>query len=232
MKNNSGPSFGVVVIIAILLYGWLTPSDPASSATKPSATATMSTSSASTKETTKEPGAVEASESSGGYDRDRFGQAWSDDVSVAGGHNGCDTRNDILAAQLTEVTFKVKTRNCVVMSGKLIDPYSGRHVDFVKANASIVQIDHIVALSLAWQLGADRWSDDLRRDFANDPDNLLATYGPINTGKSDKSPAEWSPTTKSGRCLYATRFAKVAGKYAIDVPNSDRVALAKMLTDC
>ncbi|WP_432279993.1 hypothetical protein [Nocardia cyriacigeorgica] len=27
-----------------------------------------------------------------GYARELFGQSWSDDVSVAGGHNGCDTR--------------------------------------------------------------------------------------------------------------------------------------------
>ena len=26
-----------------------------------------------------------------GYGRDQFGQAWSDDVDVPGGHNGCDT---------------------------------------------------------------------------------------------------------------------------------------------
>lgn len=31
-----------------------------------------------------------------GYDRDLFGQACSDDVTVDSGHNGCDTRNDIV----------------------------------------------------------------------------------------------------------------------------------------
>ena len=27
-----------------------------------------------------------------GYSRDQFGQAWTDDVTVGGGHNGCGTR--------------------------------------------------------------------------------------------------------------------------------------------
>ncbi len=27
-----------------------------------------------------------------GYEREAFGQEWSDDVSTSGGHNGCDTR--------------------------------------------------------------------------------------------------------------------------------------------
>lgn len=27
-----------------------------------------------------------------GYDRGQFGQAWTDDVTVEGGHNGCDAR--------------------------------------------------------------------------------------------------------------------------------------------
>lgn len=89
-----------------------------------------------------------------GYDRDCgagrgcvFGQRWSDDVDVAGGHNGCDTRNDILGARLRQVVYKPDTRECVVLAGTLTDPYSGEQVSFrrgeTKPPFGDVQIDHI-----------------------------------------------------------------------------------------
>lgn len=184
--------------------------------------------------------AVGAPSSAGaGYDRSKFGQAWSDDVTVAGGHNGCDTRNDVLASQLADVRFRSGTRNCVVISGTLQDPYTGKTIRFEKAKASAVQIDHVVALSWAWAQGANTWSDDRRRDFANDPDNLLAVDGPTNSAKSDSSPAAWwkatkqrLPATATGRCLYASRFTMVAAKYELVVPDADRNVLDRLLTDC
>ncbi len=88
-----------------------------------------------------------------GYDRDLFGQAWSDDVSVAGGHNGCDTRNDILARDLVDIAYKPGTRDCVVLSGTLTDTYTGTSIAFTRGQetSTAVQIDHVVALSDAWQ---------------------------------------------------------------------------------
>lgn len=173
------------------------------------------------------------------YERSKFGQAWSDDVTVAGGHNGCDTRNDILAAQLTDITFKPKTHNCVVTAGTLHDPYTGRVIEFRKANASAVQIDHVYALSLAWSNGADKWTDQKRRDFANDPINLIAVDGPTNGAKSDKSPALWRqstkgrlPETKAGRRDYAHRYTAVSERYGLSIAPADLDALRDMSRDC
>jgi hypothetical protein len=109
-----------------------------------------------------------------GYDRDQFGPAWSDNVAVQGGHNGCDTRNDVLRRDLTNIVLKADTGGCTVLSGTLQDAYSGKTINFVRGTttSSAVQIDHIVALSNAWQTGAQQLSLDKRRDFANDPLNL------------------------------------------------------------
>ena len=86
-----------------------------------------------------------------GYSRDQFGAAWAD-VD----HNGCDTRNDILNRDLTDKTYKANTHDCVVASGVLQDPYTGTRIDFVRGQdtSTAVQIDHVVALSDAWQKGA------------------------------------------------------------------------------
>lgn len=161
-----------------------------------------------------------------GYDRSCsgghgcvFGPAWSDDVDVDGGHNGCDTRNDILARDLTQVEVKPGTHSCVVMAGLLADPYSGEQIQFTKAEATAVNIDHIFPLSAAWDRGASGWTLARRRDFANDPANLLATSASINKSKSDKMPGDWFPAT--GRCVYARQFLKVAKKYDLVVTSGE-----------
>jgi uncharacterized protein DUF1524 len=113
-----------------------------------------------------------------GYDRDQFGFGW---VDVD--HNGCDTRNDILARDLTGETVQPGTPNCVVLTGTLADPYSGRTIAFQRGQdtSDDVQIDHVVALSDAWQKGAQGFNATQRTAFANDPLNLLAVDGPLNT---------------------------------------------------
>ena len=119
-----------------------------------------------------------------GYTRAQFGQTWAD-VN----RNGCDTRNDILQRDLTDVVFRIGTKNCVVESGTLIDPYSGTTIYFVKGEKSSmeVQIDHVVALSNAWQTGAFKLTLLKRTEFANDPENLMAVQGRLNSQKDRKS---------------------------------------------
>lgn len=160
-----------------------------------------------------------------GYDRDRFGPRWTDDVNVPFGHDGCDTRNDVLRRDLTAVTARPSTRECVIITGTLADPYTAKTIHFLKAQADKVQIDHVIPLSYAWQLGAARWTDEKRRAFANDPLNLLAVDGPTNASKSDSGPASWLPPNKAVRCSYAVRFAQVARRYALPVTAADKVQM-------
>jgi hypothetical protein len=164
-----------------------------------------------------------------GYTRDQFGQSWAD-VD----HNGCDTRNDILQRDLKSILFKEGTHNCVVMSGVLPDPYSGEQISFVRGNVTSleVQIDHVVALSDAWQKGAQKLSLVTRTAFANDPLNLLAVKGRLNSQKGDGDAATWLPPLKSYRCAYVARQIAVKAKYSLWVTSAEKSAMASILQKC
>jgi hypothetical protein len=164
-----------------------------------------------------------------GYDRDLFGPAWAD-VDA----NGCDTRNDILRRDLTAITYKPDTRNCVVATGMLADPYSGRSIAFVRGQqtSQAVQIDHVVSLSNSWQTGSFAWSPDRRRAFANDPLNLLAVDGPLNQQKSDGDAATWLPPNRSYRCEFVARQVAVKSEYGLWVTAPERDAIARVLASC
>ena len=169
-----------------------------------------------------------------GYSRTQFGQAWSDDVDVTFGHNGCDTRNDILRRDLTAITLRSGTRDCVVLTGSLADPYTGRTIAFTRGERTSddVQIDHVVALSDAWQKGAQQLSADQRRDLANDPRNLQATDGPTNQQKSDGDAATWLPPNRAFRCTYVERQITVKSVYRLWVTAAEKDAMVRILTSC
>ncbi|WP_280215094.1 GmrSD restriction endonuclease domain-containing protein [Nocardia cyriacigeorgica] len=169
-----------------------------------------------------------------GYDRELFGQSWSDDVSVAGGHNGCDTRNDILNRDLTAKTHKPGTRDCVVLTGTLNDPYTGTVISFQRGQdtSSAVQIDHVVALSDAWQKGAQQLSAEERQNFANDPRNLLAVDGPANQQKGDGDAATWLPANKAFRCQYVTMQIDVKNAYRLWITQPEKDAMTRILNSC
>ncbi len=164
-----------------------------------------------------------------GYSRAQFGPAWAD-VD----RNGCDTRNDILKRDLTSIVFRAKTRDCVVESGTLIDRYSGETINFVRGNISSmeVQIDHVVALSNAWQTGAFKLSAEQRRVFANDPLNLFAVNGRLNSQKGDGDAATWLPPLKSFRCAYVAQQIAVKAKYSLWVVVPEKSAMVAILAKC
>ncbi|WP_422758923.1 HNH endonuclease family protein [Paenarthrobacter sp. C1] len=163
-----------------------------------------------------------------GYSRDQFGAAWSD-VD----HNGCDTRNDILRRDLTNVTAKPGTKDCVIASGTLADKYTGKTISFTRGEqSSDVQIDHIIPLSLAWQTGAQQISAEQRLQLANDPLNLMAADGPANQQKSDSSADAWLPPNKSFRCEYVARQTAVKAKYKLWMTQPEHDAIAGILATC
>ncbi|MFT3659870.1 MAG: DUF1524 domain-containing protein [Gordonia sp. (in: high G+C Gram-positive bacteria)] len=169
-----------------------------------------------------------------GYSRDMFGRGWSDDVDVEFGHNGCDTRNDILRRDLTGVVSKAGTRDCIITAGTLRDPYTGKTISFARGEKSsqAVQIDHVVALSDAWQKGAQQLSSGERRAFANDPRNLLAVDGPTNQSKSDGDAATWLPPNRSYRCTYVARQIEVKAAYRLWVTSGEKTVMERLLTGC
>lgn len=176
----------------------------------------------------------------GGYDRGCspgegcvFGPAWSDDYDGPGGHDGCDTRNNVLSKQLTEVAYRSGTHDCVVTSGVLDDPYTGKRISFSKADARDIQIDHVYALAAAWDLGAASWPLERRVQFANDIDsNLLATDASANQSKGDSTPAEWLPPARAYHCFYASKYLTAARQYELPITAADNAALSGIARGC
>jgi hypothetical protein len=164
-----------------------------------------------------------------GYDRDQFGPAWAD-VD----RNGCDTRNDVLARDLTGETFDPGTHDCVVLTGTLADPFTATTIAFQRGNVTsmAVQVDHVVALSDAWQKGAQQLDAGTRQQLANDPLNLLAVDGPTNQAKGDGDAATWLPPNKAFRCSYVARQVAVKADYGLWVTQAEHDAIARVLGTC
>lgn len=160
-----------------------------------------------------------------GYKRSQFGDGWA----KAG---GCDTRNVILRRDL--VNAVLGDDNCKVQAGALSDPYTGQRIAFKRgANSSgAVQIDHVVALSNAWQTGAQQLSSEQRISLANDPLELLAVDGPANQQKGDGDAATWLPSNKPFRCQYIARQIAVKKKYSLWVTPPERTAMERILANC
>ncbi|AKK27041.1 HNH endonuclease family protein [Mycobacterium sp. EPa45] len=172
-----------------------------------------------------------------GYDyrRAAFGDAWDDDNSAPGGHNGCDTRDDILDRDLVDKTF-VSTKRCpqAVATGVLHDPYTSATVPFTRGAqvGAAVQIDHLVPLAYAWDMGARNWPDDMRIRFANDPANLLAVDGQVNQDKGDQPPGSWMPPNHAFWCQYAIQFIAVLRGYALPVDQASADELREAAATC
>ena len=164
----------------------------------------------------------------GGYDRDLFGFR-----KVDANNDGCDVREDILARDLTDVTYKYRG-SCTVASGVLHDPYTGKTITFTRGvkTSSAVQIDHVVALQNAWQSGARDWSQQKRFRFGNDLYNLLAVDGPANQEKGAASAAYWLPTNGEYRCDYVARQIGVKDKYGLSVTTQEKRAMLSVLHSC
>jgi len=163
-----------------------------------------------------------------GYSRDAFGPAWADID-----HDGCDQRNQVLARDLVDEQFRPGS-DCVVVSGRLADPYSGTTVAFLRGptTSDDVQIDHVVSLSDAWQTGAAQLTAPERRLFANDPLNLVATIGTINQAKGDGDAATWLPPATGFRCRYVARQVAVKARHRLWVTAAERDAIARVLGGC
>ena len=160
-----------------------------------------------------------------GYTRAQFPH-WSDPD-----RNGCDARNDTLKRDLTNITYKVGTRDCKVVGGQLLDPFSGKSLTFSSTKSNI-DIDHLVALSNAWQTGAAYFDKAKRTQIANDPLNLLAVDAKLNRQKGDGDAATWLPPARSFRCEYVAAQIAVKVKYSLWLTAPEKSAMSKVLESC
>ena len=155
-----------------------------------------------------------------------FGAAWLDED-----RNGCDTRNDMLSRDLTAI---IKFGSCRVLSGRLVSPYTGAVIDFVRGDrtSTAVQIDHVVSLGDAWRTGAQQLTGAQRMAFANDPINLFAVDARSNAQKRDGDTATWLPASKPFRCTYVSHQVSVKATYGLWVTQAEHDAMARVLSDC
>lgn len=160
-----------------------------------------------------------------GYSRTQFYKQWPD-------LDGCSLRQRIIKREFGD-TAKLDA-NCNVVAGSFLEPYNGVAMEFsTKAQISkALQIDHIVALSDAWQKGAKYHSKAIRYQIATDPLNLIAADGPANMQKSDSDAASWLPKNKAFRCQYVARQIAVKYKYQLWVSQAEHDAMKQVLSTC
>jgi hypothetical protein len=192
--------------------------------------ATLSTTTQTTQQTSSALAALDKLEVKGrapktGYSRTQFSSDW-------GTIGGCSVRELILQRDMQDKV--VNEDGCRVMSGSLMDPYTGKEIAFLRGavSSAAVQIDHLVAVSDAWQKGAQQLNKEQRYNFYNDPLNLLAVDGPTNNKKGDGDAATWLPPNKEYRCRYVARQVAVKIKYTLWVTSSEKDAIKRTLETC
>lgn len=158
-----------------------------------------------------------------GYSREEFYNGWP---TV----DGCSLRQRIIKRELGDSAV---LDGCNVVAGEFDEPYTGEHQVFKdKSEVSKIQIDHVVALSDAWQKGARYMDAETRYEIATDPLNLLAVDGKANQQKLDGDAATWLPSNKKFRCQYVARQVSVKYKYSMWVTEAEKEAFANVLSYC
>ena len=133
----------------------------------------------------------------------------------------------LIATSRIPVKFK-DARHCTVVSGEWFGVYTGKTFN----KASDVDIDHIVPLAHAHRHGADKWTRDQRRVFANDFENLLVVDDSANQSKSDQAPHDWLPPRKDYWCEYGKRWARIKEKYRLRYSSQERKTLELLAETC
>ncbi len=159
-----------------------------------------------------------------GYSREEFYNGWP---TV----EGCNLRQKIIKREFGDSAV---LDGCNVISGEYNEPYTGKHLVFTEKSqiSKGVQIDHVVALSDAWQKGAQYKDKDTRYAIATDPLNLLAVDASANEKKSDGDAATWLPSNKKFRCEYVARQVAVKYKYGLWVTEAEKQAISGVLATC
>ena len=163
------------------------------------------------------------------YEREAFYNNWPT-------IDGCNLRQRIIKREFGDTAKFAPDDACTVIAGEYDEPYTGEHKSFDDKStiSKGIQIDHVVALSDAWQTGADldHMDSATRYALATDPLNLLAVDASTNQKKSDGDAATWLPPNKKFRCQYVARQVSVKYKYNLWVTEAEKTAISKILTNC
>ncbi|MER6048573.1 HNH endonuclease family protein [Streptomyces sp. NPDC001793] len=164
---------------------------------------------------------VEASHSMNGYNREKYFGSWTKQ------YGQCNTRQVVLSRDGQRVT---QDAMCRAIAGTWYSPFDGKTLD----SALKVDIDHIVPLANAWRSGADTWTQDKRKQFANDLDNpqLIAVSAASNRSKGDQSPDQWAPPNVDFWCTYSRAWTNVKYLYKLSVTQPEKGKIISMLNTC
>ena len=159
-----------------------------------------------------------------GYSREEFYNGWP---TV----DGCNLRQKIIKREFGESAV---LDGCNVLAGEYDEPYTGEHMKYAEREqiSNGIQVDHVVALSDAWQKGAQNLAAEKRYELATDPLNLLAVDAAANKKKSDGDAATWLPANKKFRCQYVARQVSVKYKYSLWVTEAEKNAISQILSNC
>jgi len=173
-----------------------------------------------------------------GYDRSCapghgcvFGEAWTDEYAGPAGHNGCDTRQDVLLLQMRDVEPRWDDP-CRIYQATLTDPYTGARLTW-RRDGYRIQVDHVYPLAQAWYAGASHWPLARRNRFANDVRlELLAVGTAVNDDKGSQTPSEWLPPRETFRCTYLATYLTVAAAYDLPVTPADATTVRAYAPRC
>lgn len=150
------------------------------------------------------------------YKRKQWQSRWADD------DRDCqNTRAEILIERsLGKVTFSGK-KECVISSGKWKDYYYPGLLE----NAKEIDIDHLVPLYEAHKSGGAGWSKLKKKQFANDPENLVITSRTTNRKKGAHTLKSWLPVHFNYACRYYKQWMHIKNKYQLNISNDEINAL-------
>ncbi|GAA3657679.1 HNH endonuclease family protein [Lentzea roselyniae] len=214
-RMNRAAVTSLVVFVLLVALGWYLTNLQSSKENPPAPTGSAPVGSSDLGALTIAPEGKMA-----GYSRDRFPH-WSSQG------NSCDTREIVLQRQGADVK---SDKDCKAVSGTWNSAYD----NVVIRDAGEADIDHMVPLAEAWRSGADKWTDDERKTFANDLGGiqLIAVTAKSNRAKGDQDPAKWKPPAQAYWCTYAQHWISVKITYKLTADQAEHDALASMLKAC
>jgi len=156
------------------------------------------------------------------YDRSSYG-GWIDADSDCQ-----DTRVEELIAHAE--SYSLSENGCLVVSGRWFDPYTETYF----TDPSKLDIDHIVPLEWAHQHGAEKWPDARKKEFANDPENLIPVSASANRSKGSKGFLKWLPNVNSrtSQCAYILHFSYIMSKYDLAHNGQEKVMAERVIGNC
>ena len=130
----------------------------------------------------------------------------------------------------------MSTRERVLAAERLADgSWHSAYDNVVVADASKLDIDHLVPLAEAWESGGYAWTAATWRRFGNDlgdPRSLIAVTASANRSKGAGDPADWLPPRTQYRCRYAADWVAVKTRWELSVDRREQAAIETLIDGC